>query len=56
MKKRATNPCKGCIWAERIGEELIFCPFPACVKGKLPTGQKRKEQGKPDEQEEGVGR
>ena len=56
MKKRATNPCKGCVWAERISEMLIYCPFPACVKGKLPTGQKRKEQGNQDGREEGVGR
>lgn len=56
MKKRTTNPCKGCIWAERISEELIYCPLPACVKGKLPTGQKRTEQGKPDGREKVMGR
>lgn len=45
MKKRK-NPCKGCIWAERISEGIIFCPFPKCVKGKLPTGHGRKERDK----------
>lgn len=36
MKKRQNDPCKGCVWAKRISEGLIFCPFPRCVRGKLP--------------------
>lgn len=56
--KKSKNPCKGCIWAERISDGLIYCPFPKCVKGELPTGQKRKEREKLDGQtgETGVGR
>lgn len=46
--KKSKDPCKGCIWAERISEGIIFCPFPKCVKGDLPTGQRRKERDKPD--------
>lgn len=33
------NPCKGCVWQERISEGKIFCPFPRCMKGRL--GQKK---------------
>ena len=47
-RKRTANPCKGCVWAERISEGLIFCPFHRCVKGELPTGQIRKERETPD--------
>lgn len=47
-RKRTENPCKGCIWAERISEEMIYCLFPKCVTGKLPTGQTKEEQGKQD--------
>ena len=56
--KKSKNPCKGCIWAERISDSLIYCPFPTCVKGELPTGQKRKEREKLNGQtgETGVGR
>lgn len=43
MKKRKTDPCKGCVWAARINEGLVFCPFPRCVRGKLPTGGGRKD-------------
>lgn len=39
------NPCKGCVWQERISEEKIFCPFPHCVKGDLPAGR-GKERGR----------
>lgn len=46
--KKSKEPCKGCIWAERISGEIIFCPFPKCVKGDLLTGQKRKERDKSD--------
>ena len=38
MKKKAIDTCKGCIWANRISEQRIFCPFPQCVRGKLPPG------------------
>lgn len=34
MKKRTTIPCDGCVWAEKISEGMIFCPFPKCVKEK----------------------
>ena len=56
--KKPKNPCKGCIWAERISDRLIYCPFPKCVKGELPTGQKRKGREKLNGQtgETGVGR
>ena len=45
MKKKA-NPCKGCIWAERISDGLIFCPFPKCVTGRLPIGREKAKNGK----------
>ena len=48
MKKRTTIPCDGCVWAEKISEGMIFCPFPKCVKGKLRTGQAKGKQGKRD--------
>lgn len=56
--KKSKNPCKGCIWAKRISDGLIYCPFPKCVKGELPTGQKRKGREKLNGQtgETGVGR
>lgn len=34
------------LWAKRISDGLIYCPFPKCVKGELPTGQKRKGREK----------
>lgn len=44
--KKQKNPCKGCIWKTQIGEQLIFCQFPVCVKRKEQNktdGRKRKE-------------
>ncbi len=56
MKKRTNNPCKGCVWGQRISEQMIFCPFPKCVRGKLETRRSRegaeKHNGK--EKETGV--
>ena len=45
MKKKE-NPCKGCIWAERISDGLIFCPFPKFAAGRLPTGREKTANGK----------
>ena len=53
--KKIKNPCEGCIWAERISAGIIFCPFPKCVKGKLTTGQARKERDKPNEEQGKMG-
>ena len=52
--KNQKKPCKGCIWAERISEGLIFCPFHQCVKG---NAEDREKKGKRDgqEREKGVG-
>ena len=52
-KRTLLRRCKGCIWAERIGEEMIFCPFPRCVQGKLPTGGSGR--GKDDGQQKKTG-
>ena len=54
MKKRTPIPCKRCIWAKRISENKFFCPFPKCVKEELPTGQNRRERGKPNGRETGM--
>lgn len=52
--KKPKDPCKGCIWAERIFEGLIFCPFHHCVKGKSRTGQlKGKQDGRAGEKSAG---
>lgn len=48
MKKGKKNPCSGCVWAKGVCGGIIFCPFPKCVKGKLPDG---KERGRPSGRE-----
>lgn len=53
MKKKRQEPCKGCIWQKRINEEVIFCLFPNCVKGKIQTGQQGGQNGRAGEK--GVG-
>ncbi len=52
--KKQRNPCKGCVWAERISEGLIFCPFPRCVKGSAEDKKERGERGG-QSREKGVG-
>ncbi len=54
MMKKQRNPCKGCVWAERISEGLIFCPFPRCVKGSAEDKKERGERGG-QSREKGVG-
>ena len=54
MTKKQRNPCKGCIWAERISEGLIFCPFPQCVKGNAENKMKLGERDR-QSREKGVG-
>ena len=39
------NQCDDCVWAKRISEQKIFCPFPKCVKEELTTGQMEKQGG-----------
>ena len=46
--KKSKDLCKGCIWAERISHGLVFCLFPQCVQGKLPTEREEKEWDKLD--------
>ena len=39
------HKCKGCVWANWLSEEKIYCFFPQCVKNKavkpVPTRPKR---------------
>lgn len=32
--KKNKDPCEGCVWGKRIMEDIIFCPFPKCVREK----------------------
>ena len=42
-KRTLRRRCKGCVWVERIGEGIVFCLFPQCVRGKLRTGGSKKD-------------
>ena len=54
MKKKAVDPCEGCIWANRISDRRVFCPFPQCVRGKLSPGGSRKDRDDEHQRSQGV--
>jgi hypothetical protein len=45
MKKQERNPCEGCIWAVKISERKIYCPYGKCVRNRTDGKERDGERG-----------